>query len=206
MTPETKRFLRNRKLQAIVPWFGIAGLLVLMFSAFMSGFPLFLTEIGFVANLYYWTDEYNWIVQRILFNDDHIIDKKKEHLQKILLNVAIIGAIITTILLGYLRSQNFIFFSCALGIISGSYFTSRLLENFLWIIKITFTDLKKYYLLIADFTIVGTLILTILMLINKIAFIVALVVVGLLYVLEKDIISEMKKRNSKNEAGYDCIE
>lgn len=84
MDAETKRFLRNRKLQTILPWAGLIGIIVLTFSVIFGGIPLFLTEVGFIANIYYWIDEYNWVSERIVFSSEHLIDEapNKNHLDR----------------------------------------------------------------------------------------------------------------------------
>lgn len=53
MDEKTKKFLRNRKIGAILPWFGVIGMIILTFSPIFGGFPLFFTELGFVANFYF---------------------------------------------------------------------------------------------------------------------------------------------------------
>ena len=55
----TKKFIRSRRISSILPWLGILGVLILVFSLIMHGFLLFFTELGFIANFYYFIDEYN---------------------------------------------------------------------------------------------------------------------------------------------------
>lgn len=64
----TQRFIRSRRIGAILPWFGILGMLLLVFSLIMYGLLLFLTELGFIANFYYWIDSYNWLTDRLLYD------------------------------------------------------------------------------------------------------------------------------------------
>lgn len=49
----TKKFIRSRRISSILPWLGILGVLILVFSLIMHGFLLFFTELGFIANFYY---------------------------------------------------------------------------------------------------------------------------------------------------------
>ncbi len=72
----TQRFIRSRRIGAILPWFGILGMLLLVFSLIMYGLLLFLTELGFIANFYYWIDSYNWLT------DYYMIHKRKFSLIK----------------------------------------------------------------------------------------------------------------------------
>ena len=54
---KTRKFIRSRKIGAILPWLAILVMLILVFSLVMSGLPTFLTELGFIATFYtsWWT-------------------------------------------------------------------------------------------------------------------------------------------------------
>src|SRR5699024_11444790 len=69
----TKKFIRSRRISSILPWLGILGVLILVFSLIMHGFLLFFTDLGFIANFYYFICEYNWVEDRIMFYRELLI-------------------------------------------------------------------------------------------------------------------------------------
>lgn len=201
MDLETKRFLRRRKLEAILPWIGILGVIVLVFSLLFGGIPIFLTEIGFIANFYYWIDEYNWIAERITSAKDYLSDKEKKKQTKIVLILMSIITISSTVILIYLRKQQMFSFILGLGVISSNYFISRVIENTFWIFKVKFSSFKKYYLILFGITIIGASSMTFVMYHNQVAYLTILIIIGIIYVVEVDIIAEIRKRSSRNQAG-----
>lgn len=201
MDLETKRFLRRRKLEAILPWIGILGVIVLVFSLLFGGIPIFLTEIGFITNFYYWIDEYNWITERITSAKDYLSDKEKKKQTKIVLILMSIITILSTVILIYLRKQQMFSFILGLGVISSNYFISRVIENTFWIFKVKFSSFKKYYLILFGITIIGASSMTFVMYHNQVAYLTILIIIGIIYVVEVDIIAEIRKRSSRNQAG-----
>lgn len=83
---KTKKFIRSRRIGVILPWFGILGMLVLVFSLIMCGLLLFLTELGFIANFYYFIDSYNWLADRLLYDPQKkVFTHRKDNLVKLIM-------------------------------------------------------------------------------------------------------------------------
>ena len=173
------------------------------FSLFLiiCGIPIFITEIGFIANFYYWIDEYNWIAERITSAKDYLSDKEKKKQTKIVLILMSIITIFSTVILIYLRKQQMFSFILGLGVISSNYFISRVIENTFWIFKVKFSSFKKYYLILFGITIIGASSMTFVMYHNQVAYLTILIIIGIIYVVEVDIIAEIRKRSSRNQAG-----
>lgn len=94
-------------------------------------------------------------------------------------------------------------FILGIGIISGIYFISRVIENTFWILKIKFGNLKKYYLTVFLLTLIASAAMALVMYYSQITYLIVLIIIGIVYVVELDIVSEIKRRSSRNQAGQD---
>ena len=81
---KTKKFIRSRRISAILPWIGMLGMLYLVFSLIMHGLLAFIINLGFIANFYYIIDEYNWLIERISFDSQRLIANKRMKLSNLL--------------------------------------------------------------------------------------------------------------------------
>ena len=103
---KTRKFIRSRKIGAILPWLAILVMLILVFSLVMSGLPTFLTELGFIATFYYFIDSYNWLADRLLFDPKkRIITHARDNLVQLILWLTVAFTLITTILFIWLRKH-----------------------------------------------------------------------------------------------------
>ncbi len=142
----TQRFIRSRRIGAILPWFGILGMLLLVFSLIMYGLLLFLTELGFIANFYYWIDSYNWLTDRLLYDPQKkVLTHQRDNIVRLTKWLFIILALVATILLAWLRMQSFLHFAAGLCFINICYFGSRAVENCLVIFHIQLNNWKRFY-------------------------------------------------------------
>lgn len=96
-------------------------------------------------------------------------------------------------------------FILGIGLISGAYFISRVIENSFWIFKVKFSSLNKYYLVVFVATLICTALMALVMYFNQVFYLGVLIVVGIIYVIELDIISEIQKRSSRNQAVQDNV-
>lgn len=96
-------------------------------------------------------------------------------------------------------------FILGIGLISGAYFISRVIENSFWIFKVKFSSLNKYYLVVFVATLICTALMALVMYFNQVFYLGVLIVVGIIYVIELDIISEIQKRSSRNQAAQDNV-
>lgn len=194
MDPETRKFLLNRKIGDMLPWIGIVGMLILTFSPIFGGFPLFFTELGFVANFYFFIDEYNWLAQRLLINKDHTLNRDNEVKVKQLFFITLASAIVCAIILGFLRAQSFFAFVVGAAFLSGIYFSKHDIEYAVIIFRWKF-ETRQYYSILISGTIFISVVLSLLyFLVNWLAALILLVIIGCLYVFERDVMKEMKKR------------
>lgn len=121
-------------------------MLVLVFSLIMCGLLLFLTELGFIANFYYFIDSYNWLADRLLYDPQKkVFTHRKDNLVKLIMWVAIILVLVSTILLAWMRVKSFLCFVACLCFISICYFGSRVIENCLVIFHIQLNNWKRFY-------------------------------------------------------------
>ena len=107
---------------------------------------LFLTELGFIANFYYFIDSYNWLADRLLYDPQKkVFTHRKDNLVKLIMWVAIILVLVSTILLAWMRVKSFLCFVACLCFISICYFGSRVIENCLVIFHIQLNNWKRFY-------------------------------------------------------------
>lgn len=198
----TKKFIRSRRFSSILPWLGILGVLILVFSLIIHGFTLFFTELGFIANLYYFIDEYNWATDRIMFDRERLITHARDKAVRVAMVITIIFALISTAVLAYLRSKNFIIFCIGVCFISGIYFASRLAENILVILHIAFNSWKKFYILVAVITIILTGLSVALLYLNLFAYFILFAIICSGYVLTYHVLIEVHKRTGSNLGGH----
>ncbi|ARD07328.1 hypothetical protein B1745_06950 [Lactobacillus amylolyticus] len=197
MHSETKKFLRNRRIAALLPWLGILGILILTFSPIFGGFVLFFTEIGFVASFYFFIDEYNWLAERLLIRPNYTVNHENEDRVKKLFYFALGASIVYAILLSYLRSISFYDFVVGVAFLYGIYFGKHNIEYALIILRAEFGS-KKYYVI----QIIGTLLTAVSLLafyfvFNWIWTLSFLAILGFIYVLERNILKEMKNHGVK---------
>ncbi|MCT0192352.1 hypothetical protein EFM10_03950, partial [Lactobacillus helveticus] len=106
------------------------------------GLLAFIINLGFIANFYYIIDEYNWLIERISFDSQRLIANKRMGINRLVMIVSIVIAVLNTIILILLKRQDFISFFVGLCFISEIYFVSRLIENFQVILHIAFDSWK----------------------------------------------------------------
>lgn len=196
MNAETKKFLKERKIGAFLPWIGIVGMLVLTFSPIMGGFTLFFTELGYVAIFYFFIDEYNWLIQRLLINRDHTINHSNEKKVKPILFIFIILTLIAITTISFLRQQSFYNFVVGVSFLYGIYFSHHNIEYLLIILQTQFSNFI-YYSVLFLYTFIMMLLLLFLFCINAFYALYLLILLSIIYVLERDILKEMKKRGKK---------
>ena len=167
---KTKKFIRSRRISAILPWIGMLGMLYLVFSLIMHGLLAFIINLGFIANFYYIIDEYNWLIERISFDSQRLIANKRMGINRLVMIVSIVVAVLNTIILILLKRQDFISFCVGLCFISEIYFVSRLIENFQVILHIAFDSWKKFYILVVIGTTVSSSIYLLLLCFSIIAY------------------------------------
>lgn len=180
----TKRFIRSRKIGLLLPWLGILGMLILVFSLIMQGFLVFFTEIGFVANFYYFIDEYNWLADRISF-DPHkqIVTHERDSLIHVIMWLFIVLAGVTTAILSWILVRyGFLKFLIGLSFVSLCYLSSRVMENLMVLFHIQLCNWSRFYIIVG----VGTVVLPLLGLAvlywNLIAYLIFLGILYLIYV------------------------
>lgn len=194
MDAETKKFLRNRKIGAMLPWFGVIGMMILTFSPIFGGFPLFFTELGFVANFYFFVDEYNWIAQKLLINKDHTVNHLNQKKVKTILVITIVISMIYTIFLSILRAQSLYNFTIGVSFLYVIYFSKHDIEYFLILLQTEINN-DKYYLALTMCIVLNIVIALILFfVINPFHALLFLIILSILYVLQRDILKEMKKQ------------
>lgn len=197
MNPETKKFLRNRKIESILPWIGVVGMIILTFSPIFGGFPLFFTELGFVANFYFFIDEYNWFAQHLLIKKDHTINHNNETRVKTLFYFTIAISIIYAIFLSYLRNLSFTAFVVGASFLYVIYFSKHDIDYALIIFRQKFENKKYHSILIIGTLTVSLLLLIFYFLINWLSALFLLIILSCLYVFERDVMKEMKKHGAK---------
>lgn len=197
MDSETEKFLRDRKIGAFLPWSGIVGMLVLTFSPIFGGFPLLFTELGYVANFYFFIDEYNWLVQHLLINSDHSINQFNKRKIKPILVFFIVLTVIVTIIISILRAKNIFSFVAGVSFLYVIYFAQHDVELILIMLK---KDLhqKSSYLIWSVVTLLLVILLSVVyFFINKLLALYLLILLGIIQVIEKDILKEMKQHDQK---------
>lgn len=198
----TKKFIRSRRISSILPWLGILGVLILVFSLIMHGFLLFFTELGFIANFYYFIDEYNWVADRIMFDRELLITHARDKMVYLAMTISTVLALINTAILAYLRHQSFIAFCIGICFISGLYFASRLAENILVILHIAFNNWKRFYILVAAITIILTSFSIVLLCLNLFAYFILFALICTGYVLTYHILIELYNLTKGNLGGH----
>lgn len=198
----TKKFIRSLRIFSILPWLGILGVLTLVFSLIMHGFLLFFTELGFIANFYYFIDEYNWITDRIMFDHERLITHTRDKIVHLTMIISTVFALVSITILAYLRYQNFIAFCIGICFISGIYFASRLAENILVILHIAFNSWKRFYILVATITIILTSLNIALLYLNLFAYFVLFAIICISYVLTYHILIELYNQTKGDLGGH----
>lgn len=199
----TQRFIRSRRIGAILPWFGILGMLLLVFSLIMYGLLLFLTELGFIANFYYWIDSYNWLADRLLYDPQKkVLTHQRDNIVRLTKWLFIILALVATILLAWLRMQSFLHFAAGLCFISICYFGNRAVENCLVIFHIQLNNWKRFYEIVSVGTILLIMVAAILVSCNVLAYYIYFCVIGIIYCLAYYFLIELYRRVENNLGGH----
>ena len=200
---KTKKFIRSRRIGAILPWFGILGMLVLVFSLIMCGLLLFLTELGFIANFYYFIDSYNWLADRLLYDPQKkVFTHRKDNLVKLIMWVAIILVLVSTILLAWMRVKSFLCFVACLCFISICYFGSRVIENCLVIFHIQLNNWKRFYQIVTAGIILLIMVAVVLLNCNVLAYYIYFGVIGVVYCLTYYFLIELYLRVENDLGGH----
>lgn len=201
MDPETRKFLRKRKLGAILPWFGIIAMLGMVFTIIFANFPTLFVEVGFVALAYFLIDEYYLFVDRLTFNQEHINDHKNDQLIKTIQLITVLVGMVLSLALIYFRTRGIIQFNYAVGVIAGAFFISRIYENLIQIRKVHPIFDRNYYFKLIAVTIIYSVILAITSSVSVYLFAGILVVTGIIHVIELDIITQ-KRKHAKHNLDY----
>lgn len=200
---KTRKFIRSRKIGAILPWLAILVMLILVFSLVMSGLPTFLTELGFIATFYYFIDSYNWLADRLLFDPKkRIITHARDNLVQLILWLTVAFTLITTILFIWLRKQSFLDFIAGVFFISIIYFGSRAMENFLVIAHIQLHNWHVFYRIVASGTIFLTIFAALLLYFNIVAYYIYFGAISLIYLLTYYILIEFHRRVEDDPGGH----
>ena len=200
---KTKRFIRSRRISEFLPWFGIFGILILVFSLIMNGLLLFVTEIGFVANFYYFIDTYNWLADRLSFDPrKKLLTHKKDELIKVIMWLIIILASLVTGLLIWLNQLSFLFFFAGLSFISICYFGSRAIENGLVLFHLQLNNWKRFYTIVATGTVFLISLSIILLCYDWLIFYIFFAVIGMIYLLTYYILIEVYRRTENDLGGH----
>ncbi|KRM40565.1 hypothetical protein FC39_GL000591 [Lactobacillus hamsteri DSM 5661 = JCM 6256] len=199
---KTKKFIRSRRISAILPWIGMLGMLYLVFSLIMHGLLAFIINLGFIANFYYIIDEYNWLIERISFDSQRLIANKRKGINRLVMIVSIVIAVLNTIILILLKRQDFISFCVGLCFISEIYFVSRLIENFQVILHIAFDSWKKFYILVVIGTAVSSSVYLLLLCFSIIAYFIYFAIIGIMYVITYYILIEIHDRVENDLGGH----
>ncbi|WP_308554925.1 hypothetical protein [uncultured Lactobacillus sp.] len=200
---KTRKFIRSRKISAILPWLGILGMLFLVFSLIMSGLLLFIVELGFIANFYYFIDSYNWLADRLLFDPKKkMLTHERDRLVRIMMVVFIILGLVTTALLAWLQSQNFLYFVAGLCFISICYFGSRVIENCLVIFHIQLNNWNKFYKIVATGTILLTGLAALLLYFNMFIYYIYFAIIGIIYLITYYVLIEVYRRVGNDLGGH----
>ena len=198
-----KKFIRSRRIGVILPWFGILGMLVLVFSLIMYGLLLFLTELGFIANFYYFIDSYNWLADRLLYDPQKkVFTHRKDNLVKLIMWVAIILVLMSTILLAWMRVKSFLCFVAWLCFISICYFGSRVIENCLVIFHIQLNNWKRFYQIVTVGIILLIMVAVVLLKCNVLAYYIYFGVIGVVYCFTYYFLIELYRRVENDLGGH----
>lgn len=198
-----QKVIRSRRISAILPWLGILGILLLVFSLIVYGFLVFLTELGFVINFYYFIDSYNWLADRLLFDPQKkILTHRRDKLVQLMMWIFIVLVLIATILLTWLRKQNFLSFIAGLCFISICYFGSRAIENCLVIFHIQLHNWKKFYIIVTVGTILSITIAIVFLNYNVLIYYVFFGIIGTIYWLTYYILVELYRRVENDLGGH----
>lgn len=200
---KTKKFIRSRRISAILPWFGILGMLLLVFSLIMYGFLLFLTELGFIANFYYFIDSYNWLADRLLFDPKKkTLTHKRDILIRFMMWIFIVLSLLATFLLTCLRKQSFVYFIAGLCFISICYFGSRTVENCLVVFHIQLNNWKRFYEIVTIATFLLIIFAVILLYYNVLAYYVYFGMIGIIYWITYYVLVEFYHRVENDLGGH----
>ena len=197
----TKKFIRSRRISAFLPWVGILGMLYLVFTLIIHGLLTFLIDLGFIANFYYMIDEYNWLIERLLFNREKLITRKQNNIIHLIKLLSVITTITSTVILFFLR-QNFINFCIGICFISEVYFSNRLIENIQVILHIAFDIWKKFYVLVFVGTIISTTTYIFLLYLNIIAYFIYFGIISIMYLITYYILIEIHDKVENDLGGH----
>lgn len=202
MDPKTNGVRLLRKINLILSWASILGIMILIFSLIMKGFQVFLTELGFIANFYYFIDEYNWIAERLAYDERELITHRRDKLiHKVLILFLVLGLGVTVVL-AFLRHENFVSFVIGVCFISSIYFGSRVVENLLVIFHIKLNDWVAFYYLVLINTLLIFVVSIIFLCFNLIIYYISLGIISFLYVLTYNALIEIHKRVENNLGGH----
>lgn len=200
---KTQKFIRSRKIGAILAWLGILVMIILVLSLIMSGLASFLTELGFITMFYYFIDSYNWLADRLLFDPKKkIITHKRDNLVRLILWLTVAFTLMTTVLFIWLRKQSFLFFVTGLCFISIIYFGSRVIENFLVIAHIQLHNWHIFYRIVAIGTTFLVIFAALLLYFNIVAYYIYFGVIGMVYLLTYYILIEFYRRVEDDLGGH----
>lgn len=200
---KTKRFIRSRRISVILPWLGICGVLILVFSLVMDGLLLFVTEIGFVANFYYFIDTYNWLADRLSFDPQKkLLTHKKDVFIRKIMWLFIVLALLVAGILSWLNQQSFLFFIAGLAFISICYFGSRAIENCLIIFHLQLNNWKRFYVTVATGTMFLIGLSAGLLYYNWLIFYIYFAVVSGIYLMTYYILIEVYRRTEDDLGGH----
>lgn len=200
---KTKRFIRSRRIDALLPWFGILGMLILVFSLIMQGFLVFFKEIGLVANFYYFIDGYNWLADRLMFNPrERILTHKRDKLVRIVRWLFIVLALIATAVLIKLTDRDFLHFVTGLCFLSICYLSSRVIENCMVLFHLQLNNWKRFYIIVAIGTIIFSGLSIVLLVWDLLNYYVFLGILGLVYTCTYYILIEVYRRVEDDLGGH----
>lgn len=199
----TQKFIRSRRIGTILPWFGILGMLALVFSLIMDGLLLFLTELGFIANFYYFIDSYNWLADRLLYDPQkQVLTHQRDNIVRLIKWIFIILTLASTILLTWLRIQNFLHFVAGLCFISICYFGSKTVENCLVIFRIQLNNWKRFYEIVTTGTILLIMVAAFLLKYNILAYYIYFCIIGIIYCFTYYFLIELYRRVENDLGGH----
>lgn len=200
---KTRKFIRSRRIDAILPWFGILGMLILVFSLIMQGFLVFFKEIGFVANFYYFIDGYNWLADRLMFNPrERILTHERDKLVRIVRWLFLVLTLIATAVLIKLAEGNFLQFVTGLCFLSICYLSSRVIENCMVLLHLQLNNWKRFYIIVAAGTIILSSLSIGLLMWNLLSYYVFLGILGLVYTCTYYILIEVYRRIENDLGGH----
>ena len=201
---KTQRFIRSRKIGLVLPWLGILGMLILVFSLIMHGFLVFFIEIGFIANFYYFIDGYNWLADRISFNPrEQIVTHERDNVNRLLMWFFIILAGVTTGVQSWVLVRfGFLKFLTNLSFISFCYLSSRVVENCMVLLRVQLRNWSHFYIVVGISTVVLPSLSLFFLCWNLIAYFIFLGILYLIYVFTYYALIEVYQHVESDLGGH----